>query len=318
MGRAVMLDRLDRQDARRRPSDDDLLVARARPCPGATSDGRASPLASAGSPTRAAAGAPAPRPTAPSGSPPGCRGCRAWVVDYVLVHELAHLLVPGHGPDFWALVDALPAHRAGPRLPRGRRRDRRAAGCPTTTTRRPTARCPSTAEPTAARLGPGRPGADRSSTASGGSPSAGNHATSRDSSLTTGSAPGGATATYRTSRCSPQVPNAADRRVPVQVDRAVADHPQTVDAGLLGRLAQRGRREAAVAGLAVAAELPPEAALAVQRQQDPLAGVVEHHRARGEVGRRRSCATGRRRGRADARGTPTAAAAARRRLPASR
>jgi len=27
-----------------------------------------------------------------------------WVLDYVLVHELAHLIVPGHGPDFWKLV----------------------------------------------------------------------------------------------------------------------------------------------------------------------------------------------------------------------
>jgi len=32
----------------------------------------------------------------------------AWVIDYVLVHELAHLLVPGHGPDFWALVGRYP------------------------------------------------------------------------------------------------------------------------------------------------------------------------------------------------------------------
>ncbi|GAA3065509.1 M48 metallopeptidase family protein [Actinokineospora globicatena] len=32
----------------------------------------------------------------------------AWVLDYVLVHELAHLLVPGHGPDFWELVHAYP------------------------------------------------------------------------------------------------------------------------------------------------------------------------------------------------------------------
>ena len=31
-----------------------------------------------------------------------------WVRDYVLVHELAHLLVPGHGPDFWALVQRYP------------------------------------------------------------------------------------------------------------------------------------------------------------------------------------------------------------------
>jgi predicted metal-dependent hydrolase len=27
-----------------------------------------------------------------------------WVQDYVLLHELAHLLVPGHGPSFWRLV----------------------------------------------------------------------------------------------------------------------------------------------------------------------------------------------------------------------
>jgi predicted metal-dependent hydrolase len=31
-----------------------------------------------------------------------------WVVDYVLVHELAHLSVHGHGPRFWELVDRYP------------------------------------------------------------------------------------------------------------------------------------------------------------------------------------------------------------------
>ncbi len=34
--------------------------------------------------------------------------CPAWVLDYVIVHELAHLAVPGHGPDFWALVKRYP------------------------------------------------------------------------------------------------------------------------------------------------------------------------------------------------------------------
>jgi len=35
------------------------------------------------------------------------------VFDYILLHELAHLLVPGHGPDFWALLDGYaPRERA--------------------------------------------------------------------------------------------------------------------------------------------------------------------------------------------------------------
>ena len=32
----------------------------------------------------------------------------AWVVDYVLVHELAHLLEAGHTPEFWAWVERYP------------------------------------------------------------------------------------------------------------------------------------------------------------------------------------------------------------------
>ncbi|MEJ5945279.1 M48 family metallopeptidase [Pseudokineococcus basanitobsidens] len=36
------------------------------------------------------------------------QGLPPWVVDYVLLHELAHLLVPGHGDDFWALLEGYP------------------------------------------------------------------------------------------------------------------------------------------------------------------------------------------------------------------
>ena len=40
-------------------------------------------------------------------------GFPPWVVDYVIVHELAHLVVAGHGAGFWALVDRYPrAERA--------------------------------------------------------------------------------------------------------------------------------------------------------------------------------------------------------------
>lgn len=36
------------------------------------------------------------------------RSMPGWVLDYVVVHELAHVVVPGHGADFWALVGVYP------------------------------------------------------------------------------------------------------------------------------------------------------------------------------------------------------------------
>ena len=41
------------------------------------------------------------------------QGMPQWVIDYVLVHELAHLLEPGHDAKFWSWVDRYPkAERA--------------------------------------------------------------------------------------------------------------------------------------------------------------------------------------------------------------
>ncbi len=31
-----------------------------------------------------------------------------YVLDYVILHELAHLLVAGHGPEFWAVLEGYP------------------------------------------------------------------------------------------------------------------------------------------------------------------------------------------------------------------
>lgn len=36
------------------------------------------------------------------------KGMPSWVLDYVILHELAHLLRPGHGKDFWSLLQAYP------------------------------------------------------------------------------------------------------------------------------------------------------------------------------------------------------------------
>nr|WP_240895840.1 M48 family metallopeptidase [Kineococcus siccus] len=36
------------------------------------------------------------------------QGMPGWVLDYVLLHELAHLLVPTHSRHFWALLEAYP------------------------------------------------------------------------------------------------------------------------------------------------------------------------------------------------------------------
>ena len=103
----VMLDRLDQQDRKLRPSDEDLL-ARARELSRRWLGGRARPssvrwVSNQGS--RWGSCTPVDRTirlsTRLQGMPP-------WVVDYVLVHELAHLLVPGHGPKFWAEVEHFP------------------------------------------------------------------------------------------------------------------------------------------------------------------------------------------------------------------
>ena len=102
-----MVARLSAQDRRRRPGDDELmnravdlsrryLGALARP---------ASVSWVANQNTRWGSCTPADRTIRLSTRLQGMPG---WVIDYVLVHELAHLVEQGHGPKFWALVAAYP------------------------------------------------------------------------------------------------------------------------------------------------------------------------------------------------------------------
>ena len=109
---AKMVQRLERSEKRRAPSDEALLT-RAK----GLNDRYLGGLATPGS-VRWVEN----QQSRWGSCPPGDRtirlsvrlqGMPPWVIDYVLVHELAHLLEPGHGPAFWAWVEHYPqAERA--------------------------------------------------------------------------------------------------------------------------------------------------------------------------------------------------------------
>jgi len=104
---ATILERLRERERRRRPTDADLQ-ARARELSRRYLDGRADPVSVrwvANQRTRWGSCTPDDRTIRLSTR---LRGMPAWVVDYVLVHELVHLLIPGHGADFWELVGKYP------------------------------------------------------------------------------------------------------------------------------------------------------------------------------------------------------------------
>ncbi|MEJ7794561.1 MAG: M48 family metallopeptidase [Nocardioides sp.] len=103
----TMLKRLERTERRKRLSDDDLMK-RARRLNDRHLGGMAVPesvrwvdnhVARWGSCT------PGDRTIRLSAR---LQGMPTWVVDYVLVHELAHLLEAGHDANFWAWVERYP------------------------------------------------------------------------------------------------------------------------------------------------------------------------------------------------------------------
>ncbi|MFF2641846.1 M48 family metallopeptidase [Streptomyces niveus] len=103
----VMLDKLAAQESRRILDDGDL-TDRAKRLSAQYFDGRARPASVrwvTNQNTRWGSCTPAEGSIRLSHR---LQGMPEYVVDYVLVHELAHLLVPGHGPRFWELLDAYP------------------------------------------------------------------------------------------------------------------------------------------------------------------------------------------------------------------
>ncbi|WP_181312375.1 M48 metallopeptidase family protein [Nocardioides campestrisoli] len=107
-----MVLRLERSEARKRPSDEQLM-ARATQLNDEYFGGLAQPASVrwvGNQRTRWGSCTPGDKSIRLSTR---LQGMPSWVVDYVLVHELAHLLEPGHDDSFWAWVNRYPrAERA--------------------------------------------------------------------------------------------------------------------------------------------------------------------------------------------------------------
>jgi len=109
----TMLARVAASEQRRQRSDEDLVVRAAR-LGAAYLDGRVAPASVrwvSNQESRWGSCTPAEGSIRISDK---VRAMPSWVVDYVLLHELAHLIEPGHGPAFWSLL------RSYPRLERAR------------------------------------------------------------------------------------------------------------------------------------------------------------------------------------------------------
>ncbi len=104
---ATMMARLEKAERRRMPTDS-VLQQRARRLSGQYLDGRAEPQSVRwvdNQQTRWGSCTPIDKTIRLTTR---LEGMPAYVVDYVLLHEIAHLLVADHGRDFWDLVDRYP------------------------------------------------------------------------------------------------------------------------------------------------------------------------------------------------------------------
>lgn len=104
---ARMVARLAAQDRRRKPSDEQLMT-RAAELSRRHLDGRARPTSVAWSTRQGRRWGSCSVTEGSIRLSSRLQGMPRWVVDYVLMHELTHLLVAGHGPRFWELVARYP------------------------------------------------------------------------------------------------------------------------------------------------------------------------------------------------------------------
>lgn len=102
-----MLTRLAAQERRRRPSDDELM-SRATDLSTRYLGGRARPTTVRWSTNQGRRWGSCTPSDGTIRISDRVRGMPRWVLDYVLLHELAHLLHAGHGPEFWAELDSYP------------------------------------------------------------------------------------------------------------------------------------------------------------------------------------------------------------------
>lgn len=104
---ARMVERLAAQERRRRPSDAQL-VARATELSRRYLGGRAVPTSVRWSSNQGRRWGSCTPSDGTIRISDRLQGMPRWVLDYVLLHELAHLLQPGHGDAFWAELAAYP------------------------------------------------------------------------------------------------------------------------------------------------------------------------------------------------------------------
>lgn len=103
----TMLQRLDRSEARRRRSDDQLMRRARELCRDYLHD-KVAPTSVRWVDTMTTRWASCTTSTGEIRLSDRLQTLPVWVVDYVLLHELAHLIEPSHNKRFWHWVDRYP------------------------------------------------------------------------------------------------------------------------------------------------------------------------------------------------------------------